>query len=107
MDWYSNTLGFHMTFPRGFEFDDFVELTLDGQYVMHLFKAENHQPIERAVFAFDTDDLNEAHESLVRKGVEVSPITQYGDHSGFTFKDCDRNTLMICQYSGSSQAFGG
>ncbi|SMF79141.1 Glyoxalase-like domain-containing protein [Paenibacillus uliginis N3/975] len=94
-EWYCNSLGFSM---GDFDFNDFVELTIDGQYVMHLFKAESYEPIERAVFTFNTNDISEAHRSLTDKGIETSNFTHYGDHSGFTFKDCDRNTLMICQY---------
>ena len=95
-EWYSSSLDLTI---GGHDFNDFVELTLEGQYVMHLFKAENHQPIERAVFSFDTHDILEAHRALTDKGVEVSRITQYGDHSEFTFKDCENNTLMICEYT--------
>ncbi|MBD0381455.1 VOC family protein [Paenibacillus sedimenti] len=94
-EWYCSSLGFRL---GNYDFNDFVELTLDGQYVMHLFKVENFDPIERAVFTFDTKDIKTTHQSLTDKGIETSTIKEYGDHSAFTFKDCDRNTLMICQF---------
>jgi glyoxylase I family protein len=94
-EWYCNSLGLRL---GNHDFNDFVELTLDDQYVMHLFKTDDHKPIEKAVFSFDTNDINAAHQSLTDKGIETSDIGKYGDHFSFTFKDCDRNTLMICQY---------
>ena len=94
-EWYCSSLGFRL---GNYDFNDFVELTVDGQYVMHLFKAENFYPIERAVFTFNTEDIKAAYQSLIDKGIETNPIKDYSDHSSFTFKDCNRNTLMICQF---------
>ncbi|XEC97327.1 VOC family protein [Paenibacillus tarimensis] len=94
-EWYCNSLGFSM---GDYDYNDFIELTIDGHYVMHLFKEENHGPVTKAVFTFDTDDIEDAHRSLRNKGIATSNINHYGDHSGFTFTDCDGNTLMICQY---------
>lgn len=94
-EWYCNSLGFRL---GNYDFNDFVELTLENQYVMHLFKVVDNKPIERAVFTFDTNDIKAAHQVLSDKGIMISSIKEYGDHSAFTFKDCDGNTLMICQF---------
>ncbi|MCI3919439.1 VOC family protein [Paenibacillus sp. TRM 82003] len=93
--WYCDTLGFSI---GDYDYEDFVELKLDNQYVLHLFKSEKCEPIDKAVFVFGTDDINLAHRSIGDTGVETSKIREFGDHSGFTFKDCDSNTLMICKY---------
>jgi glyoxylase I family protein len=93
--WYCEKLGFTI---RECDYNDFVELVVDGQYVMHLFKSENLIPAEKAAFVFDTDDINEAYKTLSESNVELQPIQQHGDHAGFSFKDCDGNVLMICQY---------
>lgn len=94
--WYCEKLGLEL---RGYGQNDFVELGLDGHYVMHLFKDEAAQPAERATFAFDTPDIEAAHAMLGDRGVAVSPLELYGDHRSFTFRDCDGNALMICQYN--------
>jgi glyoxylase I family protein len=94
-EWYCNYLGLKV---GNYDFNDFVELTLDDQFVMHLFRTDDHKPLDKAAFSFDTTDINAAYQSLTDKGIETSNIVKYGDHFSFTFKDCDRNTLMICQY---------
>jgi len=93
--WYSNTLGFTI---GNYDYNVFVELTIEDQYVMHLFKVENQRPFERAAFSFGTNDIKAAQFSLKEKGIEVTDIRECGDHSEFTFKDLDGNTLMVCQY---------
>lgn len=93
--WYSENLGFTIA---SYDYNDFVELQIDGQYVMHLFKSVDTQPATKPTFTFDTDDIEKAHRYLSQRNVELEAIQQYGDHAGFTFKDCDGNALMICQY---------
>lgn len=92
--WYCNALGFEL---GNHDFDHFVELNIDGQYVMHLFKDDVLQPIEKAVFTFDTEDIKSAHLSLMSKGI-VNSIQNYGDHDAISFRDCEGNALMICQF---------
>jgi glyoxylase I family protein len=93
--WYCKSLGFTI---RNYDFNDFVELTVEGQYVMHLFKSEDSSPADKAIFVFDTEDIISAHKTLRERKVDIQPIQQYGDHAEFNFKDCDGNVLMICQY---------
>ena len=93
--WYCNNLGFTI---GDFDFNDFVELKVDGFYVMHLFKSDKAIPAEKATFSFDTENIEEAHRSLSVREVDVQPIQYYNDHKAFSFKDCDGNALMICQY---------
>jgi glyoxylase I family protein len=93
--WYCKNLGFTI---GGYDFNDFVELTVDGQYVMHLFKLDDLSPANKATFVFDTEDITSAHKMLRERNVDIQPIQQHDDHVGFSFKDCDGNVLMICQY---------
>jgi glyoxylase I family protein len=93
--WYCENIGFTI---QDYDFNDFVELVVDGQYVMHLFKSEHVSPVEKATFAFDTEDIVRAHKILTQRNIDIQPIQQHGDHAGFSFKDSDGNALMICQY---------
>jgi len=93
--WYCENLGFALA---DHHFDEFIELALDGQYVMHLFKDSDLCPIAKPVFSFDTENIDEAYRLLINKGVEVFPIEIYGDHRSFKFKDCEGNMLMISKY---------
>ena len=94
-EWYCDNLMFQLA---DYDFDDFVELTIKGQYVMHLFKDQDHIPVSRAVFSFQTDRIEEAYQSLVDKKTEIYPIETYGDHRSFRVKDSEGNMLMITQY---------
>lgn len=93
--WYCEKLGLEL---RGYGKNDFVELGLDGQYVMHLFKDEAAVPAARATFVFDTEDIEAAHGMLADRGVAVDPLERNGDHASFAFRDCDGNALMMSQY---------
>ncbi|TMV46611.1 VOC family protein [Paenibacillus mesophilus] len=94
VNWYCSRLGMDL----GANDDHFAEMTVEGKYVMHLFKADDCVPVSKAAFTFDTDDIVRAHRALSDQAVPVDPIRHYGDHSGFTFQDCEGNALMICQY---------
>ncbi|OPA73769.1 hypothetical protein BVG16_27180 [Paenibacillus selenitireducens] len=94
-DWYCKNLGFQL---GEHQFHDFVELTLDGKYVMHLFKTENKVIVTKPVFSLNTRDIESAHSRLLNNGVEVFPIESYRDHQSFSFKDNEGNMLMISQY---------
>jgi glyoxylase I family protein len=94
--WYCENLGLVLA---DHHFDDFVELALDGRYVMHLFKDRDLSPVTKPVFSFDTENIDEAYRLLASKGVEVYPIETYGDHRSFSFKDCEGNMLMISKYA--------
>jgi glyoxylase I family protein len=93
--WYCQNLGFTV---RDYDYNDFVELTVEGEYVMHLFKAGDFRPADKATFVFGTEDIERAHKALSERNADIEPIKHYGDHAGFGFKDCDGNALMICQY---------
>nr|WP_246428007.1 VOC family protein [Paenibacillus phyllosphaerae] len=93
--WYCENLGFSI---GDYDFNDFVELTLDGHYVMHLFKSEDTRPTEKAYFVLSTDDIEYTHHTLRQRNADLQPLRHYGDHAGFTLNDCDGNVLMICQY---------
>lgn len=93
--WYCKNLGFTI---GEYDFNDFVELKVDDQYVMHLFKSEDLTPLDKAIFVFDTEDIMNAHKILSERNVNIQPIQQHDDHAGFSFKDYDGNVLMICQY---------
>lgn len=93
--WYCKNLGFTI---GDYDFNDFVELTVEGKYVMHLFKTNDINPAGKATFVFDTEDIASAHKLLSERNVDIQPLQQHGDHAGFSFKDCDGNALMVCQY---------
>lgn len=65
---------------------------------MHLFKTNDINPAGKAAFVFDTEDIASAHKLLSERNVDIQPLQQHGDHAGFSFKDCDGNALMVCQY---------
>ncbi|UVI33116.1 VOC family protein [Paenibacillus spongiae] len=94
--WYCDNLGLQLAEHH---FDDFAELAIEGQYVMHLFKVYDLTPISRAVFSFQTDDIDHAYQTLVNNGAEVYSIEVFGDHKSFCFKDCEGNMLMMSQYA--------
>ncbi|PWW05120.1 hypothetical protein DFQ01_105103 [Paenibacillus cellulosilyticus] len=93
--WYCENLGFTLGVH---DFSNFVELTIDGDYVLHLLKTDNEVPAVRASFSFGTDDIKETHRLLLARGVEVQPLERYSDHKSFTLKDCVGNPLMISQF---------
>ncbi|RKN84338.1 VOC family protein [Paenibacillus ginsengarvi] len=93
--WYRDNLGFSI---GDYDFNEFVELTVEGQYVMHLFKSLDSRPAEKAYFVLGTDDIENTYHTLRQRKVDLRPLRHYGDHAGFTLKDCDGNVLMICQY---------
>ncbi|WP_078554421.1 VOC family protein [Bacillus alkalicellulosilyticus] len=93
--WYCENLGFSV---GNYDFNDFVELTVYGQYVMHLFKSVDSPPAEKAYFVLSTENIESTYRMLSEKNVDLQPLQQYDDHAEFTFKDCDGNVLMICQY---------
>ncbi|GIP56702.1 VOC family protein [Paenibacillus sp. FSL W8-0186] len=93
--WYCHTLGFSL---GEHDFNDFAELTVDGQYVMHLFKSNGNDRAARATFSFSTNNIESTYNFIQDRGVEVSAINKHIDHSDFTFNDCDGNQLMICQF---------
>ncbi|MBP3965992.1 VOC family protein [Paenibacillus lignilyticus] len=94
--WYCDTLGFTIT---AYDYRSFVELAIDGRYVMHLLQSEGEGvPAAQAPFTFDTADLQLAHQRLAELGVEPEPIKEYRDHACFSFKDCEGNALMICRF---------
>lgn len=93
--WYCDNLGFTIGHHN---FNSFVELMVDNQYVMHLLITDKVVPSDKATFTFDTTDIEAAHKSLLERKVEVGPILAYSDHKAFSFKDCEGNALMICQF---------
>ncbi|SDX58246.1 VOC family protein [Paenibacillus sp. CF384] len=94
--WYCDTLGFTIT---AYDYRSFVELAIDGRYVMHLLQSEGDAgPVLQAPFTFDTADLRQVHRRLAELGVGPEPIKQYSDHACFSFKDCEGNALMICRF---------
>ncbi|WP_127534053.1 VOC family protein [Paenibacillus kobensis] len=94
-EWYCSKLGFEL---GAYDYDDFVELTIDDSYVLHLFCRQQFTPYEHPAFTFSTDDIERSHQLLKRRGVEVEPIHTYGDHSSFCFRDNEGNALMISQF---------
>jgi glyoxylase I family protein len=93
--WYCSKLGFEL---GAYDENDFAELTIDGFYVMHLFRDDNCMPYARAAFTFSTDNIEYTHGVLKRRGVLVEPIQSYGDHQSFRFRDCEGNALMVSQF---------
>lgn len=92
--WYCENLGFTI---GDYDFNDFVELKVDGQYVMHLFKAVDLSPADHATFVFASEDIEKTHKILSEKNIDIQPLQHYGDHAAFNFKDCDGNVLMVYQ----------
>jgi glyoxylase I family protein len=95
--WYCDNLGFQL---GAYDYSDFVELVLDGRYMMHLFRSDvaGFRPVERATFVLGTEDIEHVHRHLSTRINIVESIKRYGDHAGFSFRDPDGNALTICQY---------
>ncbi|WP_199616199.1 VOC family protein [Paenibacillus alkalitolerans] len=96
-DWYCKHLGFTMG-PH--DYNDFVELHLNGRHVMHLLKDTNASPLRKPSFHLDTDDIHNAYLSLKEKGVTVSELVERSDHSGFQFTDVEGNMIGISHFPG-------
>lgn len=94
-EWYCSKLGFEL---GDHHFNDFAELTIDGGYVMHLFRSEDCAPYSQAAFSLSSEDIEFTHAALKRAGVDVDPIQSYGDHRTFTFRDCEGNAMMVSQF---------
>jgi extradiol dioxygenase family protein len=93
--WYCAKLGFSI---GDYDYHDFVELQLDGHYIMHLFRSTDSRPAEKATFVLSTENIENTYQILSERNVDIDPLRKYGDHAGFTFRDCDGNVMMICEY---------
>lgn len=93
--WYSQlgfTIGEHA-------FDHFVDLEVDGNYVLHLVKKDDFTPLAPPAFTFDTPDIEATFERLKENGVDIiGGLNRHSNHSEFSFRDPDGNTLMFTKW---------
>lgn len=94
-EWYT-----HLGFTIGdHDFDHFVDLLLDGNYVLHLVKRERFTPLAQPAFSFNTPDIEAAFQSLKEDGVEIiGDLHRHSNHAEFRFMDPDGNTMMFVNW---------
>lgn len=74
--------------------DSETGLTLDDHTFDPGFRLK---PSEHVLFNLLVDDVDEAYEFVILKGIPViKEIERIGDFAYFNFKDPDGNVLMIC-----------
>lgn len=93
--WYCAYLGFSL---GPYDYNDFVELHINGKNVLHLLKSEDSAPMVKPNFGLYTNDAERLHLSLKEKGAEVTEIVRRSDHAQFFVQDLDGNTIGIVQW---------
>lgn len=94
--WYCDNLGLTL---GPCDFNNFVELHVNGSYFMHLFIGDTSQPLQQPYFYLDTANIELAYYSLLSKGVNVSELIQYSDHSSFVFTDLEGNKVGMSHFN--------
>ncbi|SER19415.1 hypothetical protein SAMN04487944_101586 [Gracilibacillus ureilyticus] len=93
-DWYCNLLDLEPTddFPGG----HLYVLQLDGINIVLDSKIYRENTIyQTPPFHFNTDNVEEAYETMKNNGVELTTEIEFGHF--FNFKDPDGNHLMVCE----------
>ncbi|CAG7657530.1 VOC family protein [Paenibacillus allorhizosphaerae] len=93
--WYCSHLGFTLG-PHNF--NDFVELHINGINVLHLLRSDDLRPMTKANFALYINDSDGLHKNLKEKGVTVTDITRRSDHAEFSLTDLDGNTIGLTHW---------
>ena len=95
LEWYTEVLGIGVR-VNGIE-HGFLELEMDGTDLTLLQAVDpNLTRSSYSVFTFESDNVLQAREDLVAKGVEVREIEDFGEIIGCNFRDCEGNVLMVC-----------
>ncbi|MBO9606225.1 MAG: hypothetical protein J7639_09755, partial [Paenibacillaceae bacterium] len=89
----------HLGLTMGpYDYNDFVELHANGQFFMHLFKDSQLAPVPKPMFYLDSADIEFAYRSFKDKGVQVSKLMRFPDHSSFVFTDLDGNKVGMSHF---------
>jgi len=97
-EWYESIMGFKITWKD--MSGGYVSFAI-GETALTLSRIPEGTELkvsEAPLFNFYVSNVNEAHEYLTEKGIEVSEITVDGDVSWFSFKDLDGNKLEVCSF---------
>ncbi|MEF3305798.1 VOC family protein [Paenibacillus sp. GYB003] len=107
VNWYHKLFGMP---ERSAVTDKVHALAMQGD---HGFVLDQHgydrklAPQDRPMLMFDSPDVHAAYRFLQRNGIEPeSNIEEYPGMAFFTFRDPDRNLLMICGKPGSKEEGG-
>lgn len=94
-EWYKQlgfTVGDH-------DYDHFVDLEINGDYVLHLVKRKNVSPLVEPVVSYDTTDIEGAFYTLKENGVEIAgELNRHSNHIEFSFRDPDENTFLFTKW---------
>jgi catechol-2,3-dioxygenase len=93
--WYCSHLGFSL---GPYNYNDFVELHINGKNVLHLLKSDESSPMVKPNFGLYINDAESLYKSLKEKGVEVTDIIYRSDHAAFLLKDLDGNSIGLTQW---------
>jgi predicted transcriptional regulator YdeE len=93
-EWYRDVLGLSIG-PADFE--TFVEMKHEGQYMFHLTKSKRQQPLEEPVFGLNSSDIEATRTVLLEHGAEVSSIVWFPDYASFVFRDIEGNAVSVSQ----------
>jgi len=93
--WYCTHLGFSLG-PHNY--NDFIELHINGKNVLHLLKSDEPSLMAKPNFALYINDADNLHQSLKEKGAEVTDIVRRSDHASFLLKDLDGNTIGLTEW---------
>ncbi|MEK4128397.1 VOC family protein [Solibacillus sp. FSL W8-0372] len=101
--WYEEVLGFKIIYIE--EEAAVMQIGEESQTVVCLVKTLNHVPMKfpenkfgvGKYYNFIPTDIEEAHKTLLTKGVKVNSIGGEGSTRFFTFYDPDGNPLGVCK----------
>jgi catechol-2,3-dioxygenase len=93
--WYCSHLGFTLG-PH--DYNDFVELHINGRNVLHLLKSDESYPMLKPNFGLYINDAEGLHKTLKENGIDVTDIIRRSDHSEFLLNDLDGNTVGVSQW---------
>lgn len=103
--WYEEKLGCIPLFVE--EEAVTMRISDESNTVICLVRIEKHQPMKfpenhfgvGKYYNFFPANIEEAHQQLTERGVEVTPVECFGSTKVMTFFDPDGNPLGLCQYS--------
>ena len=101
--WYEEVLGFKTIYIE--EEAAVMQIGEESETVVCLVKTLNHEPMKfpennfgvGKYYNFIPKDIEEAHNTLLTKGVKVNSIGGEGSTRFFTFYDPDGNPLGVCK----------
>jgi catechol 2,3-dioxygenase-like lactoylglutathione lyase family enzyme len=94
--WYSDILG--LPYNSNKDWESIYEIPMDEGLGLLLDNNHVNDDENKALFMFDTDDIDASYLFAKQKGITISSeIERPGPVSFFTIKDPDNNILMVCQ----------